>query len=82
MNKNYNFVFDILRIFLNVEPNMKEDFLNDFLGGMVLENEDIIKVITSKDHLKSFERDFGIHCLNVFDLSEDLTSFNSRNKHL
>jgi ribonuclease D len=71
-----NYVFDILKIFDGVPSKIKADFCQDFLGEMLFENPDILKVFhgalngSHNGDLGWLQRDFGVCCVNIFDTQE------------
>lgn len=68
-------VIDTIQIFATMQEIEKRDFCKDFLGGMVFENKDIVKIFHgslggNNGDIGWLQRDFGIGCNNVFDTQE------------
>jgi len=68
-------VIDPLSIFSEIEEAERRDICQDFLGSMLFENPNIVKIFHGgingpHGDLGWLQRDFGIMCVNVFDTQE------------
>ena len=74
--KMHNYVFDMIQIFSDdISYREKQDIYNDFLGEMIFENKDIIKIFHGSlgswnGDVGWLQRDYGINVQNIFDTQE------------
>ena len=71
----HTYVFDMMSIFHKVSNMEKRDICDDFLGQMLFENQDIVKIFhgslgSSNGDIGWLQRDFGIKVVNIFDTQE------------